>query len=106
MHNAKSGGADGYKHLVFFALNLCAFGLIIVSANSVGHAWVAAEIDWLIEHERPLALCTLDSTSLKQIDQRLVSLRQGQVFDFAASLEGAQALLGEWVSHTASPHER
>jgi hypothetical protein len=106
MHNAKSGGANDYRHLVLFALNLSALGLIVISTNSIGHLWVAAEVDWLIEHERPLALCKLDSTSPRQIDERLaitsdVSSQQIQLFDFTVSVEGAQALLGKWLSQTA-----
>jgi hypothetical protein len=99
----RSGGADAYKHLVLLALSKCAFGILVVSVNSVKHQWVAAEVDWLIEHHRPLAICLLDSTSPHEIDSRLPAGCGGAVyvgapvFDFAASASLAPAALGEWV---------
>jgi hypothetical protein len=91
----RSGGADAYKHLVLLALG--------VSVNSAKHQWVTAEVDWLIEHHRPLAICLLDSTSPHEIDSCLPAGCGGAVyvgapvFDFAASASLAPAALGEWV---------
>jgi hypothetical protein len=103
LYSQRSGGADAYKHLVLLALSKCAFGILVVSVNSAKHQWVAAEVDWLIEHHRPLAICLLDSTSPHEIDSRLPAGRGGAVFvgapvfDFAASASLAPAALGEWV---------
>lgn len=103
IHSSKSGGADGYKHLVLLALTKSAFGILIVSAHSANHPWVVAEVDWLIEHHRPLAICRLDSTSPAEIDLRLAAASGGlkltdfAVFNFATNISPAQTALERWV---------
>ena len=61
-HNGRSGGGDAYAKLVAAALHFCDKVLIIVSANSLGHAWVAAETDWAKRQGRATIACTLDDT--------------------------------------------
>lgn len=62
LHNAKSGGAEAYKHTVLIALYFCRYAIVVVSKNSRSHSWVAAEVDWLLDHRRPIATYALDDT--------------------------------------------
>jgi hypothetical protein len=98
-HNSSSGGGNDYKHIVLLALDNCAFSIVVVSANSAEHVWVAAEVDWLIEHRRSIAICLLDSTSPNEIDPRFskAGTVDAPVFDFAADASRAAAALGEWI---------
>jgi hypothetical protein len=63
LHSAKSGGAESYKNIVLIALHFCRYAIVVVSGNSAGHTWVQAEVDWLLDHKRPLAVYRLDNTS-------------------------------------------
>jgi hypothetical protein len=67
LHSSRSGGADGYKHIVLIALHLCRYGIVVVSRHSCGHAWVNAEVDWLLDHRRPIVIYRLDRTKPSMI---------------------------------------
>jgi hypothetical protein len=62
LHSSRSGGAEAYKHIVLIALHFCRYAIIVVSKNSRDHPWVAAEVDWLLDHRRPILIYALDNT--------------------------------------------
>lgn len=56
-----------YRKIVFFSLYLCRYAIVVVSRNSVGHAWVEAEVDWLLDHRRPIAIYQLDGALPREV---------------------------------------
>jgi hypothetical protein len=62
LYSSKAGGADSYKHIVMIALYFCRYAIVVVSKNSRAHPWVTAEVDWLVDHLRPIATYALDAT--------------------------------------------
>src|SRR5262245_33042087 len=62
LHSSKSGGAEAYKHTVLIAMHFCRYAIVVVSKNSQSHPWVTAEVDWLLDHLRPIATYALDDT--------------------------------------------
>lgn len=55
-------GQRVYKHIVMIAMHFCRYAIVVVSKNSRSHPWVAAEVDWLLDHRRPIATYALDET--------------------------------------------
>ena len=60
MHSGGSGGADSYKRLVQAALHWCDKFMVAISRHAVQNKWVRAEVEWALEHRRPILVARLD----------------------------------------------
>jgi hypothetical protein len=96
MHSRASGGADDYKGLVQAALHWCDKFLLVISDNSLVNLWVQAEVEWALNHTRPLLVVRLDHHTWQdflhklELGPRELALESVPVFDFRASVEDAQ----------------
>jgi hypothetical protein len=61
-YSAANPAKEHYKHLVLLAMNYCACAIVACSERAIDHEWVFAEVDWLLDHGRPLFLLCLDDT--------------------------------------------
>lgn len=87
-HSTKDG--MGYVDSVLTALTNCAGAIVVGTANSRGHPWVYAEIDWLLAHRKRVCICRLDRVSPSKLHEALPALGffgRGHpgVFDFFRS---------------------
>jgi hypothetical protein len=73
LHSSKSGGAESYKHIVQVALYFCRYAIVVASERSRNHPSVSAEVDWLVDHNRPIAIYRLDGTPISEISPFLRS---------------------------------
>lgn len=60
MHSRGSGGAERYKRLVQAALHWCDKFMVVVSRHAIQNEWVRAEVEWALEHRRPILVARLD----------------------------------------------
>ena len=99
MHSRGSGGAESYKRLVQAALNWCDKVMVAVSRHAVQNEWVQAEVEWVLEHRRPILVARLDelgwSDLLAEIDpaNHLVPAERPPEFDFSCDRSVAQKRL-------------
>jgi hypothetical protein len=96
LHSSKSGGAEGYKHIVMIALHFCRYAIVVVSRNSRAHPWVTAEVDWLIDHLRPIATYALDGTPPSEVHPSLGAQSKRPLKVSAFDRSGLSAL-AKWV---------
>jgi TIR domain len=98
MHSRLSGGAESYKLLVHAALHWCDKFMVVISQQSISNAWVLAEVEWALEHRRPVLAVRFDDCEWKDFMHALGSLYDSmsfvQVFDFRSNLKIAQQELG------------
>ena len=101
MHSRGSGGAESYRRLVQAALHWCDKFIVAVSRNAVRNEWVQAEVEWALEHRRPILVARLDelgwSALMGTIDptDQLRPVEQPQEFDFTADDTLTQERFGE-----------
>ena len=96
MHSKGSGGADKYKRLVQAALHWCDKFMVAVSRQAAHNEWVRAEVEWALEHRRPILVARLDelgwSDLIVEIDPA-AQLRPAErlpEFDFNSDVDQAQ----------------
>jgi hypothetical protein len=58
---------DHYKQLVLLAMTYCTCAVVACSKHSSEHRWVFAEVDWLLDHRKPVFVLRLDDTSPKRV---------------------------------------
>jgi len=96
MHSRGSGAAESYKRLVQAALHWCDKFMVAVSRHAVQNEWVRAEVEWALEHRRPILVARLDelgwSALMEEIDptNQFRPAEQPQEFDFTADQTLAQ----------------
>ena len=96
MHSRGSGGAERYKRLVQAALHWCDKFMVAVSRYAVENDWVRAEVEWALEHRRPILVARLDefgwSDLMAEIDpaKQLVPSEAPPEFDFSSDHTLAQ----------------
>jgi hypothetical protein len=66
-HSRGSGGAESYKRLVQAALHWCDKFMVVVSDASVVNEWVAAEVEWAVEHRRLMLAVCLDGRRFAEL---------------------------------------
>lgn len=101
LHNRRSGGSGGYKVLVRAALHWCDQFIVVVSCHAKNHAWVWAEIDWLLHQKRVLITCLFDDTQPRSahphLGRSLTHAEDQFEVDFRADAVRAQADLAQIV---------
>jgi hypothetical protein len=96
LHNKGSGGPEIYRNLIQAALNFCDKFMVVVSQNSVGNAWVRAEVEWALRHHRPIIAVLIDDSILAELlppsDDRTreVSSTDFCIVDFRRDTQSAQ----------------
>lgn len=65
------GGGKGYKSLVLLALTYCSCAIVVCSKRSAGHDWVFAEVDWLLDHDKPIFILSLDQTDPRDVHPKM-----------------------------------
>jgi hypothetical protein len=100
LHNRRSGGSRAYKVLVRAALRWCDKFLVILTRNTEKHAWMRAELEWLMQHHKPLIACILEDVQIEDVHPHLSDyLRNQQVpryslwVDYRQGLSAAQTEL-------------
>lgn len=105
MHNRGSGGAHRYKRLVQAALHWCDKFMVAISRHAVQNQWVLAEVEWALEHRRPILVAHLDELGWSdliaeiKLADRLRPAERPPEFDFNSDVglaqEGFAAALDE-----------
>jgi hypothetical protein len=99
VHSRVSGGASGYRQLVQAALHWCDKFIVIISERSITNEWVLAEVEWALDHGRPILAVELDECCWKDIVERLPvergPMRKVPTFRFGDNLAAAQHELAQ-----------
>ena len=93
--NSRTMGASHYRMYVQAMLHICDKFMVVVSQYSLDHEWVAAEVEWALDHQRPVVQCLLDNSDSAKIHSSLKRGNDKEIFiaDFRINIqEGQQAL--------------
>lgn len=100
LHNRGSGGSQAYKILVRAALHWCNSFIVVLTRNTECHAWVRAELNWLLRHRPRIFFCQFDDVRYELIHPDVSALVVDgdsdalSFFDFRTDPAAAQARLG------------
>jgi len=78
---------------------------VVVSRHSVGHGWVAVEVDWAVERGRSIVVCLFDDSDPAAVHQALAEsprrCRKGSVdtVDFREHMKRRQQLLAKLLDN-------
>ena len=64
-------GIEPYGQLVLTALRNCACALLIATGYARNHAWMLAEVDFLLDHRKPICVCRLDDVDPRELHRGL-----------------------------------
>jgi hypothetical protein len=70
-YSSREAMKEDYKQLVLLAMTHCTCAVIACSKRSSGHEWVFVEVDWLLDHRKPIFVLQLDDTPPKQVHRKL-----------------------------------
>jgi TIR domain len=91
--------AKAYVLAVQAALQLCDKFMIVISENSIANEWVQAEVEWALEHSRPILAIRLgrwgwtDLLGALTLPSHLNKSEVVSCIDFSGALEPAQKKL-------------